>query len=399
MEIDPDNQTSVSQEPFRARVRRWFDENLPAGWATSSYVPLEDEDKVVAFLTRWQRTLYQGGWAGLSWPREYGGRGATLLEQAIFQEERDRVKAPPEIGLVGIGMVGPMLMRAGTDAQRQRYLQPILAGDELWCQGFSEPNAGSDLAALRTIAIRDGDAFVVSGQKVWTSRATWAQQMILLARTNQTAPKHKGITAFIVAMDSPGIRVVPIRQINGTNEFCEVFFDAVRVPAECVIGNLNEGWQIAMLTLSYEQVATTRAFEARRLLSDLFTDCSQPGADGGDPPIADPAVRAKLAQLACEVLAARASYYLGVGRVMESGVPGPRDSVGKLHTSELCQRITDLAVSVLGTAGVRGRVAQSLGSPANWPYEYISTLKHTIAAGTSQVQRNIIGERLLGLPK
>jgi len=399
METKSSSLESPEQRAFRMEVRRWFEENLPPGWGTPVYQQPKTDREMIDFLRAWQRKLYDGGWAGLSWPREYGGRGVTLMEQAIFLEERDRAKAPLEWGVVGIGMVGPMLIHEGSEQQRRRYLQPILTGEELWCQGFSEPNAGSDLAALRTRAVRDGDEFVISGQKVWTSRASDAQLMILLARTDFEAPKHKGITAFIVPVDSPGLRLVPIQQINNTNEFCEVFLDSVPVPAENVIGAVNQGWQIALRTLSYERVVTTRAFEARRMLVDLVRACMSRPPDGREPSISDPIVRSQLAQLHCEVQAARVAYYQGIARVMKAGAPGPEESAGKLHTSELCKRIGDTASAVLGPAGVRGRVEQSIGGDPSWPYEYVTTLKHTIAAGTSQVMRNILGERVLGLPR
>ncbi len=385
-------------DAFRDEVKAWFTENLPQGWGTPEFVAPQSEEGVNEFLRSWQRTIYGGGWAGLSWPVEYGGRGAGLVEQAIFLEQRDRVKAPPEIGMVSIGMVGPMLLHHGTEEQKHRFLKPMLTGDEVWCQGFSEPGAGSDLAALRTRAERDGDEYIVSGQKVWTSRAAIAEYMILLARTDPYATKHSGISAFAVPMDTHGIEVRPINQVNGMSEFSEVFFDGVRVPCSALIGEENDGWRVAITTLMYERVATTRAFECQRMLSDVLDLARQRGSDG-IAPANDPVVMDRIALLFAEVQAARISYFRLVTHVERTGTAGPEASSGKLHTSELTQRISDLGLRVEGVGGLVGRVRPALGEPTSWAFEYTTALKNTIAAGTTQVQRNIIGDRVLGLPR
>lgn len=389
---------SPSATAFRERVQDWFTENLPTGWGTADFDEPADEAEENAFLRGWQRELHRGGWAGLSWPEAYGGQGATLVEQAIFQEERDRVKAPPEIGLVGIQMVGPMLIHHGTEGQKQRYLRPMLTGDEVWAQGFSEPAAGSDLASLTTTAAHSGTAWTITGQKVWTSRASVADQMILLARTDPDEPRHRGISAFVVPMTSSGLTIRPIRQINGSHEFCEVFLDDVAVEDGHLIGEPGDGWNVAITTLMYERVATTRAFEMRRLLRDLIDACRLPG-QGGTSPIEDDVIADVLARHFCDAHAAVIGFQRTLLDTVTTGVPGPGASVNKLATTELSQRISATAVSVLGAETLRGVVTPWRGGEVDWALEFVNGLKHTIAAGTSQIQRNIIGDRVLHLPR
>jgi alkylation response protein AidB-like acyl-CoA dehydrogenase len=237
-----------------------FAEQLPTGWASDLWDDPVDDAAEIAFLRQWQRRLYEGGWTGLSWPKEFGGVGATLLEQAVFVEERDRAKAPLDVGIVGTQMVGPMLIKHGSPEQKGKYLRRILSGEDLWCQGFSEPSAGSDLAALSTRAEWRQDAWHINGQKVWTSRAQYADLMILLARSEAKSTSHQGITAFIVPMSTPGLAIRPLRQINGSTDFCEVFLDDVVLESESVVGEIGGGWKVAMSTLSFERFATTRAF-------------------------------------------------------------------------------------------------------------------------------------------
>lgn len=385
-------------ERFRDQVRTWFQQHLPPGWGTSDFDSPTDEREEDLFLRSWQRTLHEGGWAGLSWPREYGGQGASLIAQAIFQEERDHAKAPPEIGLVGIQMVGPMLIHHGTEEQKQRYLPTMLTGEEVWAQGFSEPDAGSDLASLTTRAQLTADGWSISGQKVWTSRATVADQMILLARTHNDRPRHQGISALIVPMDADGLTIRPIRQINGSTEFSEVFLDDVIVAEDHLIGAAGDGWNVAITTLMYERIATTRAFEMRRLLRDLIDACRKPGVQG-ETPIEDAVIAEALARHVCDAHAAVLGFQRTLLETHASGSPGPGSSVGKLATTELSQRISGTAVSVLEAEVLRGVVAPWRGGSQDWALEFINGLKHTIAAGTSQIQRNIIGDRVLGLPR
>src|SRR5215813_315843 len=244
---------SFTPEQEALRLRHWLAENLPAGWGTEAFAGFASEDEETAFLRGWQARLHRAGWCGLSWPREYGGAGATSIEQAIYDEETARAQAPELINKVGVNNVGPTLMRHGTEEQKRRFLPTILSAEELWCQLFSEPGAGSDLAAIRTRAELSGDDFLVTGQKVWTSYAQFSRWAILLARTDPSLPKHRGLTYLILDMESPGITIRPLRQITGSTEFSEVFFDAVPVPRAHVVGEVNQGWEIAMTTLAHER--------------------------------------------------------------------------------------------------------------------------------------------------
>lgn len=389
---------SAAIREFRSRVRHWFEINLPAGWGTEAFERPASLAGEVAFLRDWQRRLFDGGWAGLSWPVDYGGAGATLIEQAVFQAERDRVKAPDELGLIGIGMVGPMLMSHGTAEQKQNYLRPMLTGDDIWCQGFSEPSSGSDLASLQTRATRDGAGWVVNGQKVWTSRATAADLMILLARTDPKAPKHKGISAFIVPMSAAGLDVRPIAQMNGAHDFSEVFFDDVHLNDDALIGEVDHGWDVAVNTLQFERVASTRAFEMRRLVRDLVEQARVARPDA-IAPFQDPVARDAIAALAADAVSGVAHFMQTIASMQASGRPEAEASIDKLHTTELSRRISGLAVSLLGPDVLRRPSRPWFGGPVDFTWEFTTGFKHTIAAGTSQIQRDIIGTRVLGLPR
>ena len=265
------------QEAFRSEVRAWLSTNVPRAW-TERVVPGPDvpRPEIYEFLRQWQRNLYDAGFTGLTWPKEYGGRGLTFLEELIVNEEMALANAPPQLNIIGIGMAGPTIISYGTEAQKQRYLAKILSGEEVWCQGYSEPNAGSDLASLQTRAVKDGDHFVVNGQKVWTTFAQIADWMMLLARTDGSAPKHKGITYFLLDMHSPGVTVRPLRQLTGDAEFNEVFFENVRVPAANVLGEVNNGWQVGITTLMYERLALGFGLQIRlRLALDGLIDLAR----------------------------------------------------------------------------------------------------------------------------
>src|SRR2546423_14634738 len=289
-----------NEQQFRDEFRAWLKTNLPEEWKGATNT--EDREDYIEYLRDWQRKLYEGGWAGISWPKEYGGRGATLMEQAIFQEELARANAPQLIGTIGLSLVGPTIIALGTDEQKSRYLPPILSGEEIWCQGFSEPDAGSDLASLGTKALRDGDDFVVNGQKIWTSFAQLADLCLLLVRTDTEAPKHKGITCLLADMRSEGVSVRPLRQMSGDSGFNEVFFSNVRVPVTQVLGEINKGWTTAITGLMNERahIGTGIQVVFKRNLEALIAR-SRTIERHGRPASEDPLVRQKLAQAYLEL--------------------------------------------------------------------------------------------------
>ena len=379
---------SDHEQAFRAELRAWLAANVPREPMPAT---LEAE---AAFLTAWQRRLYEAGWVAVHWPREQGGRGASLTETAIYQEEMARARAPQVMNRVGINNVGPTLIAHGTEAQRRRYLPGILSGDEIWCQLYSEPNAGSDLASLRCRADRQGDHFIVSGQKVWTSYAQFADWGILLARTDPASRGGKGISFLIVDMRSPGITVRPLRQMTGSDEFNEVFLDAVRVPAVNLVGELHQGWAIAQTTLSHERGTSPRQLVVHRmLLADLLALARQTGA------AADPLIRQQLAQAIIEVEMTRLHNWRTLTQLRRTGTPGPESSLVKLFWSEMSQRLHDTAMQVLGVHGQHWPGEPRAVARGRWLRSFLYYRAATIFAGTSEVQRNIIAQRVLGLPR
>jgi alkylation response protein AidB-like acyl-CoA dehydrogenase len=334
--------SSPEEEAFRASVREWLAANLPAGWGTPRHPAPKGAAEKVAFARAWQRVLYDGGWSGLSWPKEYGGRDLTPLQHLIFNEEYVGAGAPDMIDIgVGPGLTGPTLIHHGTDWQKRRFLEPILRGDEVWCQGFSEPGSGSDLASLRTRGELDGDHVVVNGQKVWTSYARFADWCILIVRTNPTAPKHKGLTFLLLDMKTPGITVRPLVEMTGVAWFNEVFFENVRVPRELVVGEIDRGWEISMTTLTHERGSNIPYPRIRQELDRLLTLSRRRSLDA--PLAADPVLRQEIAQIAIETEVLRASTYRNVFEIMRNGQPGPGGSMLKLYWSELEQRLMQLA--------------------------------------------------------
>jgi alkylation response protein AidB-like acyl-CoA dehydrogenase len=366
---------------FRAELRAWIEANLPDSHRGGRGGAQRFEE----FGREWSRKLYDAGYAGLTWPTEYGGAGAPYSYQAIFYEEMAAAAAPPHIGVIGLGMAGPTIMVHGTDEQKSRHLQRILSGEEVWCQGFSEPDAGSDLAAARTRAeLRDG-AFVVNGQKVWSSFAHIADWCILVTQSDPEGPRYRNLTYLIVDMKSPGVEVRPLRQITGEAEFNEIFFTDVEVPAENALGEVGQGWQVAMTTLLHERgtlgFALSAALDANvRRLVELARERRPTGA-----------ARDQVAREWIEQQALRYTNYRSLTTLIKTGIPGPEGSVGKLHWSEQNQRLTKLARSLLGADG--------LVDDGYWHYQQLRSRGNTIEAGTSEVLRNIIAERVLGLPK
>ncbi|HKW56211.1 MAG TPA: acyl-CoA dehydrogenase [Candidatus Acidoferrum sp.] len=382
---------------FRDEFRSWLEANVPKDWSEWREKPLEES---FAYFRAWQRKLYEGGWAAVSWPREYGGRSATLMQQAIFWEEMARVEAPPMANALGLGLIGPTIITFGTDAQKQRYIPKILSAEEIWCQGFSEPNAGSDLAALQTEARLDGGHYVVNGQKVWTSYGWVADWCELVVRTDAAAPKHKGLTVLLADMKSPGVEVRPLRQMTGESEFNEIFFRDVRVPVDNVLGEVNDGWNVAMSTLMHER----GAFGARliplfkRTMSRLI-ELSRTVQRNGRSAAEDPVLRQKLAQCYAEVEIMRLNQLRAFSHVTTTGAPGPEGSIQKLFWSELNQRLQQLAQELLGPFGQLLAGDERATDKGLWSYGYLRARGNTIEAGTSEVQRNIIGHFVLGLPR
>jgi len=385
---------SPAEEAFRAELRAWLAANVPRELPEPETLAEE-----VAWLVDWQRTLAAGRWVGVHWPAAYGGRGASIVENYIFQEEMARTRAPEIINRIGVNLVGPTLIRHGTEAQKQRYLARILSAEEIWCQLFSEPNAGSDLTALRCKAERVGDAFVVTGQKVWTSYAQFARWGILLARTDPAAPKSKGISFLILDMHSPGVTIRPLRQMTGSEEFNEVFLDNVRVPAENLVGELNRGWEIAQTTLAHERGTSARQLVVHRILLDELIVLARRHRRNGAVAAADPLVRQHLAQVIVEVELLKLHNWRTLTNLQRHGKPGPESSLVKLFWSEMSQRLHDAAMEVLGAHAhlVKGD-PRSLAA-GRWQRSYLYYRAATIFAGTSEIQRNIIAERVLGLPR
>ncbi|WKZ56878.1 MAG: acyl-CoA dehydrogenase family protein [Bdellovibrionota bacterium] len=334
----------------------------------------------------WQRLLASGRWLGLSWPQAFGGRGLNLVADAVVQEEMVRANAPQVLGLFGLTMVGPVLIRHGTDAQRARFLAKILDASEIWCQGFSEPGAGSDLANVATRAERVGNSYRINGQKVWTSFAHIADWCFLLCRTSQGKAKHEGLSYLLVPMKQAGIQVRPLKQISGDEEFNEVFFDNVEAPADCIVGQEGEGWKIAISTLMFERVVLTfaRQLQSESLLRRLL---ELPQAEQ---------FRDELASCVATATAVRALAYTHLISYANGKQPGPEGSLDKLFWSESFQEIADLGVRMLGSRAVLGEEDPEVGM---YLHQYLYSRGRTIAAGTSEIQRNIIAERVVGLPR
>ncbi|HZR71123.1 MAG TPA: acyl-CoA dehydrogenase family protein [Burkholderiales bacterium] len=385
------------EEAFRASVRDWLRAHVPPEWKDPATRPKTAADKV-AFARRWQRELYDGGWAGLAWPREYGGRDLTPLEHLVFNEEYVAAGAPEMIDIgVGPGLTGPTLIHHGTERQKKRFLEPILRGEEVWCQGFSEPGSGSDLASLRTRGEVVGDEIVVNGQKVWTSYARFADWCILIVRTNPSAPKHRGLTFVLLDMKTPGITIRPLVEMTGIAWFNEVFFENVRVPRDMVVGEIDRGWEIAITTLSHERGSS---IPYQRLQQQVAALADLARRTGGDvPAAADDVVRQRIAQHAIDVAVLRLSAYRNVSQIMRDGQPGPEGSMLKLFWSELEQRLMETAGTVEGAYAQLDEHAPEAFDAGRWQYGMLWSRAASIYAGTSEVQRNIIAQRVLGLPR
>ncbi|MEK7713892.1 MAG: acyl-CoA dehydrogenase family protein, partial [candidate division NC10 bacterium] len=316
------------QDAFRQTVRAWLKANLPREWKElgRSDIPRIETYEI---LKQWQRKLYDAGFVGLTWPKEYGGRGLTFMEELILQEEIALAKAPPILNVLGVGMAGPTIFAYGTEAQKKRYPPKILSCEEIWCQGYSEPNAGSDLASLQTRAVKDGEHWVINGQKVWTSFAQIADWMMLLARTDPNLPRHKGITYFLLDMKLPGITVKPLRHMTGDADFNEVFLDNVRVHASQALGGVNQGWQVGITTLMYERLTLGFGLHMRlRIALDSLLDLARRMEKSGRVLTQDPLVRQKLAQSWIDTECLRLTGARGITRLLRGEMPGPEASAG-----------------------------------------------------------------------
>lgn len=388
---------TVEEQAFREEASTWLRENLP-----DEERPPEGQE-MREFDLAWQRTLYDGGWAGINWPVEYGGRGLTDIQQMIWYEEFAKANPPFTLNnsctFVGNLHGGPTIIVNGSEEQKSTYLPQILKGEKVWCQGFSEPGAGSDLAGLNTKAVIDGDELVVTGQKTWTSYAHVADLQELLVRTDPTAPKHKGITWVVCDMNTPGIEVREIRTMSHVTDFCEVFYDEVRIPLSNVVGGLNNGWRTAMSTLSFERGTAFMADQVElaatveRLIEEARNRLSPSGTKTA---IEDDELARRLATARAEVAALRSMTIAGISRTARTGVPGPEGSLVRLFHGELHQRVYQLALDVIGADAFRLTPVDGDGV---WTGPYLQSFAYTIGGGTTDIQRNIIGERVLGLPR
>ena len=392
-------------ETFREKVQGFLAEHLPVGWTGIGAL---QGQVYVDFVAEWRRTLAENGYLAVSWPKQYGGAGLTLLEQVIVAEELAKAGVPSGGGndAFSIQMIGNTLLEWGTEEQKQEFLPRILSGEHVWCQGYSEPNAGSDLANLGCRAVLDGDEWVLNGQKIWTSAAQQANWIFVLARTDPSAPKHRGITFLLVPMDQAGIDVRPIRMLSGDSEFNETFFTEARTPKANVVGEVNAGWAVAMTLLGYErgETAATLPIRFRADLDRLLALARDHGRTG------DPLIRQRLAWCYSKVEIMRFLGLRTLTQFLSGGRPGPEGSIFKLYWSEFHQAETELAMDIMGLAGLipEGRPPSSAfgtddvgaaNDTASWQGAFLNARAGTIYAGTSQVQRNIVGEMVLGLPK
>jgi alkylation response protein AidB-like acyl-CoA dehydrogenase len=391
---------SPEQHAFRGEVRDWLATQVPADLKGRGFAASRADPAHVDRLRQWQRELHGAGYVGIDWPREYGGRGASIMEQIILYEEMSRAQAPQPFNRGGLSMLGPTLMTHGTPAQRDRHLAKILTAEEIWCQGFSEPNAGSDLANLQTRAVRDGDHYVINGQKVWTSLAHVAEWGFFLVRTNPDVPKHKGITFILIDMKAPGISIRPLKQITGEAEFNEVFLENVRVPAANVVGKVDEGWGVALTTLAYERDVLTmiRHISLRTALERLIALAKRTKTNGHTA-ADDPVIRQKIAGLAIAERCLQLNGYRSLTRILKGQAPGPEGSTAKLFWSQVDQELAEVATEVIGPYSQFAAPCEWAPDEGQWEFYCLLARGSGIRAGTSEILRNILGERVLGLAK
>lgn len=385
------------QETFRQKAQQWLEKNVPLVKTTNP--SLDAFENEVKNKRKWEKLLFEGGYAGLTWPKEYGGQGKSDIEQIIFKEECGKFDAPAGLNVIGSNILGPTLLEIGTDEQKKRFIPKILSSDEIWCQGFSEPNAGSDLASLSTKAELSGDKWIINGQKTWVSWAQYSQYCILLARTDFESPKHKGITFFLVPMDLEGITVKPLIQMNGEKEFSEIFLDDVKLDKHMVLGEVNDGWNVAMRALSFERGTNPLEKQARfyRELTDLLVASNNTNNTNGRNILDNPYFQQNIAKIYSEL---EVMKYLGlqiIDKLTKNEKIGEYSSVQKLYWSEYHKRFGELAMEILGEQGLLWKEDGVMNG--KFQNIFFHSKAETIFAGTSEIQKNIIAERILGMPR
>jgi alkylation response protein AidB-like acyl-CoA dehydrogenase len=388
-----DFEFSQEDEVYRRQLRQWLAANHPCDPPGPPGSP--------AWLRRakdWQRRAYEAGYVGLGLPEAYGGVPATLTQQVIMTQELVRARIPSFVGQMGVRMLAPTLVQYGSEEQKRRYIPQLLRAEEIWCQGYSEPNAGSDLASLQTRAEADGDDFVVNGQKIWTSGAHYADYCFLLVRTDPDAPKHRGISYLLVDMHSPGITVRPLKQMTGTSHFNETFFENVRVPRKNLVGELNRGWYHATTTLSFERTLLANSARTELFFDDMLALAGR-STYQGQPATRHPVMRQKIARLKIETEIAKLLFYRNLTTELRGGIPGPEASIMKLYSTELNHRICETALEIMGPYASLWHDSPYVVDDGFWQHEHMYTRGLIIGGGTSQIQKNIIAERALGLPK
>jgi alkylation response protein AidB-like acyl-CoA dehydrogenase len=388
-----DLRLAPSHLAFRDELRAWLAAEVTRPWREELRDPRATEDGLIEIRRAWQRKLHRAGYLGMDWPAEWGGRGGSEVEKAILEAELAAADAPPILNVLGIGLLGPALIHHGSEAQRRRFIPPMLSADEIWCQGFSEPGAGSDLASLKTSAVLVDDHFVINGQKVWTTFGPWADWIFVLGRSD-AQDRYGGISFVLCPLRTPGVTVRPLRQITGESEFGEVFFEDVRVPRENLVGRIGEGWRIAMTVLAYERGTLALGYSARYRhdLRALAAACRELGRT-------DAAVREKLARLLVENEIMAANGIRVLANLADGRAPGPESSLEKIYWSEFDKRFRDAALDILGPGGQLLRTSPGARTDVDWAREFLWSRAGTIYSGSSEVQRNIIAKRVLNLPQ
>lgn len=392
--MNPDDQA------YRAKFLNWLSENIPSEGTSAEDETSDDWYAQAEIFRKFQRKLFDAGYAGIHWSTEYGGQNGTLMQHIIVTEELSANYPWKMFDGLSVGLVAPTLLSRGTEEQKKEFIPKILSGEHIWCQGFSEPNAGSDLANLSTSAVRIGERYVVNGQKVWTSIGHLADFCILVVRTDPTVGKHKGLSYLLVDMKSPGVTVRPIKQITGEAEYNEIFFDNVEVPFDRLVGKENEGWLIAITTLMFERIMNEISILPKlQQTLDRLIDLASNTTRNGQPMIKDPVYRQKIALLQVDLEVMRMNQYRNLATLLKGEMPGPEGSIGKIFWSELNQRMQETAMEIMGPYSQLLKGSKYAEDNGKWTFDFLRARGNTIEGGTTEIQKNIIGERVLGLPK